>query len=236
MDRIKGPINTTIMRVKWDPPNQPVEVYRILYRKFEWVYTGKWKMKELYDPNALSTEIVVEPIYSYIVVVRGIPKRQNLNFPMMGQMNHVETIVPPNVTVDRVKGTKNSTIMRVKWDPPNQPVEGYRILYRKFEWVYTGRWKLKELNDPNALSTEIVVDDPKYSNIVVVRGTAKRQNPNFPMMGQMDQQMMGGGRMSQGNQQMSGSVMMSPLENGRMNPMMGGGMNPMANIMNQTIN
>ncbi|XP_078323017.1 fibronectin type III domain-containing protein 2-like [Crassostrea virginica] len=231
VDRIKGPINTTIMRVKWDPPNQPVEGYRILHRKFEWVYTGKWKMKELYDPNALSTEIVVEPIISYIVVVRGIPKRQNLNFPMMGQMNHVETIVPPNVTVDRVKGTKNSTIMRVKWDPPNQPVVGYRILYRKFD-----RWKMKELYDPNALSTEIVVDDPKYSNIVVVRGTAKRQNPNFPMMGQMDQQMMGGGRMSQGNQQMSGSVMMSPLENGRMNPMMGGGMNPMANIMNQTIN
>ena len=149
---------------------------------------------------------------------------------------HVEIIVPPNVTVDRIKGPINTTIMRVKWDPPNQPVEVYRILYRKFEWVYTGKWKMKELYDPNALSTEIVVDDPKYSNIVVVRGTAKRQNPNFPMMGQMDQQMMGGGRMSQGNQQMSGSVMMSPLENGRMNPMMGGGMNPMANIMNQTIN
>ena len=104
-------------------------------------------------------------------------------------------------------------MLRVKWDPPNQPVEGYRILYRKFEYkVYTGRWKIKELNDPNALSTEIVVDEPKYSNIVVVRGTAKRQNPNFPMMGQMDQQMMGGGRMSQGNQQVSGSVMMSPRE------------------------
>ncbi|XP_022325172.2 fibronectin type III domain-containing protein 2-like isoform X2 [Crassostrea virginica] len=145
-----------------------------------------------------------------------------------------ETIVPPNVTVDRVKGPNNTTMLRVKWDPPNQPVEGYRILYRKFEWVYTGRWKLKELNDPNALSTEIVVDEPNYSHIVVVRGTAKRQNPNFPMMGQMNQQMMGGGRMSQGNQQMSGSVMMNPQGgNGMMSPMMGGGMNPMANNMNQ---
>ena len=87
-------------------------------------------------------------------------------------------------------GPNNTTMVRVKWDPPNQPVEGYTILYRKFEWVYNGRWKLKELNDPNALSTEIVVDDPKYSNIVVVRGTPKRQNPNFPMMGQMNQQML----------------------------------------------
>ena len=83
----------------------------------------------------------------------------------MGQMNHVETFVPPNVTVDRIKGTKYSTMLRVKWDPPNQPVEGYTILYRQF-----GRWKLKELTDPNTLSTEIVVDEPKYSNVVVVRG------------------------------------------------------------------
>ncbi|XP_078324869.1 fibronectin type III domain-containing protein 2-like [Crassostrea virginica] len=150
-----------------------------------------------------------------------------------------ETIVPPNVTVDSVKGPNNTSMMRVKWDPPNQPVEGYRILYRtvQFEWVYTGRWKIKELTDPNALSTEIVIDEPKYSYmVVVVHGTAKRQNPNFPMMGQMDQQMMGGGRMSQGNQQMSSSVTMSPLENGRMDPTMGGGMNPMANNINQTIN
>ncbi|XP_052674686.1 fibronectin type III domain-containing protein 2-like isoform X1 [Crassostrea angulata] len=152
-----------------------------------------------------------------------------------------ETIVPPNVTVDRVKGPNNTTMLRVKWDPPNQPVKGYRILYRKFEWVYTGRWKLKELNDPNALATEIVVDEPNYSHIVVVRGTAKRRtNPNFPMMGQMGGQMgnqmigssssvMGGGRMGQGNQPMMGNGMMN---NGGMNPgnmmspMMGGNMNP----------
>nr|XP_022322866.1 phosphatidylinositol phosphatase PTPRQ-like [Crassostrea virginica] len=558
VDRVRGPNNTAMLRVKWDPPNQPVEGYRILYRKFERVYTGRWKLMELNDPNALSTEIVVdEPNYSNIVVVRGTAKRQNPNFPMMGQMNQQmmgssviqtpskprnvqikpavvqfttpkrvpsapqnlriegttpntvtlrwdipeisevvssyvlyywednggpqmtetvdpptlfytvndlsegsryqfdvaarsnngegprsipvevktihfnpphpldfnctslnktsvlltwqkplvlpgdgiirgfninytderyrdfflfktptaefteavisslepatvyyfqassrtrktfggggavvmcqtkadapskprsvqielsrldppqltitwippyhtygpltnytlhwgvkngalrkekiepyrlrwdsdylddatvhefklfavnaegfgkpaivqfttpkrETIVPPNVTVDLVKGPNNTAMLRVKWDPPNQPVEGYRILYRKFEYkVYTGRWKIKELNDPNALSTEIVVDEPKYSNIVVVRGTAKRQNPNFPIIGQMDQQMMRGGRMSQGNHQMSGSVMMSPRENGLMNPMMGGGMNPMANNMNQTIN
>ena len=93
-----------------------------------------------------------------------------------------------------------------------------------------------DLNDPNALSTDIALDDPKYSYVAVVRGALKRQNPNFPMMGQMDQQMMGGGRMSQGNQQMSSSVTMSPLENGRMNPTMSGGMNPMANNINQTIN
>ena len=99
---------------------------------------------------------------------------------------YVETIVPPNVTVDRVKGPNNTTMLRVKWDPPNQPVEGYRILHRKFEWVYTGRWKLTILNDPNALSTEIVVDEPNYSHVVEVRGTLKRQNPNFPMMGQMN--------------------------------------------------
>ena len=143
----------------------------------------------------------------------------------------------PNVTVDRVKGPNNTTMLRLKWDPPNQPVEGYIILHRKFEWVYTGRWKLTILNDPNALSTDIALDDPKYSYIAVVRGALKRQNPNFPMMGQMNQQMMGGGRMSQGNQQMSGSVMMNPQGgNGMMSPMMGGGMNPMANNMNQTIN
>nr|XP_022325620.1 fibronectin type III domain-containing protein 1-like [Crassostrea virginica] len=295
MDHVKGPNNTTMVRVKWDPPNQPVEGYRIVYRKLERVYTGRWRLKELNDPNALSTEIVLdEPIYLQTVVVYGITKRQKLNFQMMGQMNQQmmgslviqapseprnvqielsrldppqltiywippydtygpltnytlhwgvkngalrkekiepyrlrwdsdylddatdyefklfavnaggfgepvivqfttpkpEIIVPPNVTVDRLMGPNNTTMERVKWDPPNQPVEGYTILYRKFEWVYTGRWKLKELNDPNALSTEIVVDDPKYSNIVVVRGTPKRQNSNFPMMGQMNQQML----------------------------------------------
>ena len=96
----------------------------------------------------------------------------------------------PNITMDRVKGPKNTTMLRVKWDTPNQPVEGYIILNRKFEWVYTGKWKLTILNDPNALSTDIALDDAKYANIVVVRGTAKRQNPNFPMMGQMNQQML----------------------------------------------
>ena len=75
--------------------------------------------------------------------------------------------------MDRVKGPNNTTMVRVKWDPPNQPMEAYRILYRKFEWVSTGRWKIKEMNDPNALSTEIVVDEPSYSHIVVVRGTVK---------------------------------------------------------------
>ena len=82
-------------------------------------------------------------------------------------------------------------MLRVKWDPPNQPVEGYRILYRKLVRVYIGRWRLKELNDPNALSTEIVLDEPIYLHTVVVYGITKPQKPNFPMMGQMHQQMMG---------------------------------------------
>ncbi|XP_061189477.1 fibronectin type III domain-containing protein 2-like isoform X1 [Saccostrea echinata] len=129
-----------------------------------------------------------------------------------------ETIVPPNVTVDRVKGKNNTTMLRVNWDPPNQPVEGYRILYRKFEWVYSGRWKLKELNDPNALQTEIVVDEPNYSHIVVVRGTAKRQNPNYPIMGgqmggQMGNPMMGSSGQMMGNQ----GRMSQPMVNGMMN-------------------
>ncbi|XP_048778746.2 fibronectin type III domain-containing protein 2-like isoform X2 [Ostrea edulis] len=90
------------------------------------------------------------------------------------------TIVPPNVTVDRVKGPNNTTMLRVKWDPPQQPVRGYDILYRKFEWVYSGRWQLKEIKDPNALATEIIVNKPENSFIVVVQGKPRLQNKQYP--------------------------------------------------------
>ena len=86
--------------------------------------------------------------------------------------------MPPNVTVDRVKGQNNTTMLRVKWDPPLQPVQGYDILYRKFEWVYSGRWNLKEIADPSALSSEIIVNRPENSFIVVVQGKPLRGMQN----------------------------------------------------------
>lgn len=78
-------------------------------------------------------------------------------------------IIPPNVTVKRVM-RDNITMLQVRWDPPLHPVRRYDILYRKFEWVYTGRWQLKEINDPTALSSEIIVHKPEKSFLVIVRG------------------------------------------------------------------
>lgn len=82
---------------------------------------------------------------------------------------HIEIIIPPNVTVKRVM-RDNITMLQVRWDPPLHPVRRYDILYRKFEWVYTGRWQLKEINDPTALSSEIIVHKPEKSFLVIVRG------------------------------------------------------------------
>lgn len=85
-----------------------------------------------------------------------------------------DTIVPPNVKVDRRKGLDNTTKLHVTWSPPSQPVDGYRILYRKFEWVYSGRWQLKEMPDPLARSADIAVKEHNFSYIVVVRGYKNR--------------------------------------------------------------
>ncbi|XP_062602105.1 fibronectin type III domain-containing protein 2-like isoform X1 [Saccostrea cucullata] len=127
-----------------------------------------------------------------------------------------ETIVPPNVTVDRVKGENNTTMLRVKWDPPLQPVKGYDILYRKFEWVYSGRWALKEIGDPTALMTEIIVNKPENSFIVVVQGKpTRRQAPQFQQMNPFGNPM--GGNMGQ------------PMNRGGPSGAMMGGQNPFAN-------
>nr|H2A0L8.1 RecName: Full=Fibronectin type III domain-containing protein 2; Flags: Precursor [Pinctada margaritifera]CCE46159.1 fibronectin 3 [Pinctada margaritifera] len=92
-----------------------------------------------------------------------------------------DTVVPPNVKVDRKKGKNNETVLVVSWNPITQPgkqVSGFRILYRKFEWVYTGRWSLKEIPDPNARSATIGVENSNYSFIVVVRGY-RNPRPNM---------------------------------------------------------
>lgn len=135
---------------------------------------------------------------------------------------HTETIVPPNVTVDRVKGDYNTTMLQVRWDPPLHPVRGYDILYRKFEWVYSGRWQLKEISDPKSLSSEIIVNKPENSFIVVVQGKPIRgrppsfQQPNFggPMGNNMGQPTMNRGQGGQGGNQMMGGQ--NPFRNNNM--------------------
>ncbi|KAK3083030.1 hypothetical protein FSP39_012020 [Pinctada imbricata] len=93
-----------------------------------------------------------------------------------------DTIVPPNVKVERRRNeTTSKTELDVTWGPVNRPISGFRILYRKFEWVYTGRWDLKEINDPNARKATIPVQDANYSFIVVVR--AYRKGKPKPLQG-----------------------------------------------------
>lgn len=91
---------------------------------------------------------------------------------------YTETIVPPNVTVNRVR-RDNATVMQIRWGPPLHPVRGYFILYRKFDWFYRGRWQVKEINDPTALSSEVIANDPGRSYIVVVRGKAVRSKSSL---------------------------------------------------------
>ena len=79
-----------------------------------------------------------------------------------------------------MKGPGNATVLRVKWNAPKEGVDGYRILYRKFEWVYSGRWQLKEINNPYANSAEIVVDKPNHSYIVVCRGFVRAMEQPIP--------------------------------------------------------
>lgn len=91
---------------------------------------------------------------------------------------YTETIVPPNVTVNRVR-RDNATMMQIRWGLPLHPVRGYFILYRKFDWFYRGRWQVKEINDPTALSSEVIANDPGRSYIVVVRGKAVRSKSSL---------------------------------------------------------
>lgn len=98
-------------------------------------------------------------------------------------------IIPPNVKVKRVTLENNgSTILNVTWDNPVVAVDGYRILYRKFQLVYSGRWELVEVFDPNQKFVKINLVEPDYPYIVVVRGIPKGQIFN--------QFNMGGGHMS----------------------------------------
>ncbi|KAK3083410.1 hypothetical protein FSP39_021918 [Pinctada imbricata] len=131
-----------------------------------------------------------------------------------------DTIVPPNVKVDRRKGMDNTTKLHVTWDPPSQPVDGYRILYRKFEWVYSGRWQLKEIPDPLARSADIAVKEHNFSYIVVVRGY-KNRNRGPGMGGGLTMTSGGIGGPSPGNMGMSpgglgampGSMGSNPFQN-----------------------
>jgi hypothetical protein len=108
-------------------------------------------------------------------------------------------------------------MLRVKWDPAQQPVRGYDILYRKFEWVYSGRWQLKEIKDPNALATEIIVNKPENSFIVVVQGKPRLQKNPF-------QQHQFGNHM--GGNSMGGNSMAQPMIRGNPGNMMAPGQNP----------
>ncbi|XP_052675091.1 fibronectin type III domain-containing protein 2-like isoform X2 [Crassostrea angulata] len=208
-------------------------------------YTLHWGVKngalrkELIDPTRLrwisdflDDDTVHEfKLYAVNDVGFGEPAIQTFKTPKR------QTIVPPNVTVDRVKGDYNTTMLQVRWDPPLHPVQGYDILYRKFEWVYSGRWHLKEINDPTALASEIIVNKPENSFIVVVQGKPVRgrpphfQQPNFggPMgnnnMGQPSMNR-GQGGPGRGMNPGPGGNQMNPGPRG--NQMMGG-QNPFRN-------
>lgn len=128
-------------------------------------------------------------------------------------------------------------MLQVRWDPPLHPVQGYDILYRKFEWVYSGRWHLKEISDPTALASEIIVNKPENSFIVVVQGKPVRgrpphfQQPNFG--GPMGNNNMGQPSMNRGQGGPGRSMNPGPGGN-QMNPgprgnQMMGGQNPFRN-------
>lgn len=105
-------------------------------------------------------------------------------------------IIPPNVKVKRLQLQSNgSTILNVTWDQPVVAVDGYRILYRKFQLVYSGRWELVEVFDPAKHFVEIPLIEPDYPYIVVVRGIPKGQIFNQFNMGN---QHLGGGQRSFG--------------------------------------
>ncbi|XP_022324184.2 fibronectin type III domain-containing protein 2-like [Crassostrea virginica] len=154
-----GPLNNYTLH--WGVKNGALRKERIDPTRLRWV------------SDFLDDDTVHEfKLYAVNNVGFGEPAVQTFKTPRR------QTIVPPNVTVDRVKGQNNTTMLRVKWDPPLQPVQGYDILYRKFEWVYSGRWNLKEIADPSALSSEIIVNRPENSFIVVVQGKPLRGMQN----------------------------------------------------------
>lgn len=106
-------------------------------------------------------------------------------------------IIPPNVKVKRLQLQSNgSTILNVTWDQPVVAVDGYRILYRKFQLVYSGRWELVEVFDPAKHFVEIPLIEPDYPYIVVVRGIPKGQIFNQFNMG--NQHISAGGQRSFG--------------------------------------
>ena len=86
-----------------------------------------------------------------------------------------ETFVPPNVSVRRAQGDYGETVLMVSWDRPNEYVDGYRILFRKFQWVYSGRWTKLEINNPYQTEVNITVTEPNHSYIVVCRGFRRGQ-------------------------------------------------------------
>lgn len=89
-------------------------------------------------------------------------------------------IIPPNVKVARLQLQSNgSTILNVTWSSPPVSVDGFRILFRKFQLVYSGRWELVEIFDPEARNVEIPLVEPDYPYIVVVRGIPKGQIMNM---------------------------------------------------------
>lgn len=78
------------MNVTWDNPVVAVDGFRILYRKFQLVYSGRWELVEVFESNKKFVRInLVEPDYPYIVVVRGIPKGQIFNQYNMGGGQHM---------------------------------------------------------------------------------------------------------------------------------------------------
>lgn len=106
-------------------------------------------------------------------------KSHNVNYFYINYLFSVP-IIPPNVKVARLQLQSNgSTILNVTWSSPPVSVDGFRILFRKFQLVYSGRWELVEIFDPEARNVEIPLIEPDYPYIVVVRGIPKGQIMNM---------------------------------------------------------
>nr|H2A0L7.1 RecName: Full=Fibronectin type III domain-containing protein 1; Flags: Precursor [Pinctada margaritifera]CCE46158.1 fibronectin 1 [Pinctada margaritifera] len=172
------------IQVSWQPPENtygPIIDYII-----HWGVRGGATRKEFLTPYVLSwTSDFLDDnanhdfkLFAQNVVGIGKPVAFSVKTLPKPQ------ILVPNVRVKRETSKNNITSLTVTWGSPKVPVDGFFVLYRKYEGVYSDRWKFIEIPKPNARGTTITVTQENVPYVVVCKGFKRQKKPTSNLSSQ----------------------------------------------------
>ncbi|KAK3082903.1 hypothetical protein FSP39_008525 [Pinctada imbricata] len=171
------------IKLSWQPPENPYgPITQYILR---WGVRGGATRKEVLTPYLLTwdSDLLDDNTTHDFKLSAVNPTGEGKPVSFSIKTEPKDKIIPPNVRVRR-NTTGNVNRLIVTWDTPKVPVDGFWILYRKFEWVYSGRWQLAEIPDPNAREFVIVVKEKGVSYIVVCKGFRRPQRSNSNLTNQ----------------------------------------------------